>query len=169
MRPGWPIGPELCVRCMTFSQSSGKSGINTQFLQQIRPLTIKHLDLLQRSNFLICLGQRHALQPSHSHSAANISLASSFSLQAFLISSLRGFFLSSGSITAIKSLTLWSQDLLSSSFRIVGSTFFYGKITRSRCHRYLSLVLAGVMPRRRLRASRIVALVLGLQVITKLN
>ena len=64
---------------------------------------------------------------------------------------------------------LWSWDLLSSSSKIVGSTFFSGKITRSRCRRRSLLVLAGATPRRRLRASRIIALVLGLQVITKLN
>jgi hypothetical protein len=52
--------------------------------------------------------------------------------------------------------------LLSSSSRIVGSTFFCSKTTQSRCCRRLLLALAGAMPGRRLRASRIVALVLGL-------
>ena len=64
---------------------------------------------------------------------------------------------------------LQSQDLLSSSSRIVGLTFFSGKITWSWHYRYLLLVLAGITLRRRLRASRIMALVLGLQVIIKLN
>ena len=64
---------------------------------------------------------------------------------------------------------LQSQDLFSSSSRIVGLTFFGGKITRSWYYRHLLLVLAGITPRRRLRVSRIVALVLGLQVIIKLN
>ena len=62
-----------------------------------------------------------------------------------------------------------SQDLLSSSSRIVGSTFFGGRTTRSRYCRRLLLVLVGATPRRRLIVSRIVALVLGLQVIIKLN
>ena len=64
---------------------------------------------------------------------------------------------------------LWSWDLLSSSFRMVGLTFFSGKTTRSRYYRRLLLALVGVTPRRWLRASRIMALVLGLQVIIKLN
>jgi len=62
----------------------------------------------------------------------------------------------------IKSLTLWFWDLLSSSFRIVGLTFFCGKITRFWCYRCLLLVLVGATPGRWLRASRIMALVLGL-------
>jgi len=57
---------------------------------------------------------------------------------------------------------LWSWDLLSSSSRIVGLTFFGIKTTRSQCYRCLLLALVGATPRRRLRASRIVALVLGL-------
>ena len=157
------------MRYTTSSQSLGKSGTNTQFLQQIRPLIIKHLNLLQWSNFLIYLGQRRALRPSCSYSAANISLASLFSLQAFLISSLRFFFLGFRFITAIKSLMLWSWDLLNSLSRIVGITFFGGKTTRFLYYRRLLLVLAGATPRRRLRASGIIALVLGLQVIIKLN
>ena len=64
---------------------------------------------------------------------------------------------------------LQSWDLLSSSSRIVGLTFFGSKTTRSQYRRHSLLVLAGVTPRRRLRASRIIALVLGLQVIIKLN
>jgi hypothetical protein len=62
----------------------------------------------------------------------------------------------------IKSLMLWSWDLLSSSSRMVGLTFFSGKTTRSRCCRRLLLALVGITPRRRLRVSRIIALVLGL-------
>ena len=169
MRPRQPIGPKLYIRCTTSSQSLGKSGTNTWFLQQIRPLIIKHLDLLQWSNFLICLGQQRALQPSYSYSVANISLASLFSLQAFLISSLRVFFLGSRSITIIKSLTLQSWDLFSSLSRIAELTFFGSKIMRSQCCRYSLLILVGVTPRRQLGAFRIVALVLGLQVIIKLN
>ena len=157
------------MRCITFSQSLGELGINTQFLQQIRPLIIKYLDLLQWSSFLICLGQRRALQSSRLCSAANIFLVSLFSIQVFLISSLRVFFLGSGSITTIKSLIFWSWDLLSSSSKIIGLTFFGGKITQSRCRRRLLLALVGATPGRRLRASKIVALVLSLQVITKLN
>ena len=157
------------MRYTTSSQSLGKLGINTRFLQQIRPLTIKYSDLLQRSSFLICLGQRRALRPSRSRSAANISLASLFSIQVFLISSLRDFYLGFRSITIIKSLTLQSQNLLSSSSRIIGSTFFSSKIIRSWCRSRLLLVLVGAAPRRRLRAFRIIALVPGLQVIIKLN
>ena len=157
------------MRCITSSQSLGKLGINTRFLQQIRPLIIKYSDLLQRSSFLIYLGQRRTLRSSYSRSVASIFLASLFSLQAFLISSSRGFFLGSRSITIIKSLILQSQDSLSSSSRIVGSTFFGSKIIRSQYYRRLLLALAGITPRRRLRASRIIALVLGLQVIIKLN
>ena len=130
---------------------------------------IKYLDLSQRSNFLIYLGQWHTLRPSCSYSAANISLASSFSLQAFLISSLRGFFLGFGSITMIKSLILWFWDLFNSSFKIVGLTFFSSKIIRPWYYRRLLLALAGTTSKRRLRASGIIVLVLGLQVITKLN
>ena len=169
MRPRQPIGPKLYIWYITSSQSSGKSRTNTQFLQQIRPLIIKHLDLLQQSNFLICLGQRHALRPFYSYNAANISLASLFSLQAFLISSLRVFFFGFRSITIIKSLTLQSQDLFSSLSRIAGLTFFSSKTIRSQYYIYLLLVLAGITSKRRLRVSRIIALVLGLQVITKLN
>ena len=169
MRPGQPAGPKLYIQCTTSSWSLGKLGINTQFLQQIRPLIIKHLDLLQWSNFLICLGQQRALRPSCSYSAANISLASLFFLQAFLISSLRVFFLGSRFITVIKSLMLQSWNLLNSSSRIAGLTFFSGKTTRSLYCRRLLLALVGATPRRQLRVSRIVALVLGLQVIIKLN
>ena len=61
------------------------------------------------------------------------------------------------------------QNLLSSSSRIVGLIFFNSKITRSWCYRYLSLILAGIIPRKRLRVFKIIALVLGLQVIIKLN
>ena len=57
---------------------------------------------------------------------------------------------------------LWFWDLLNSSSKIVGLTFFGSKTTRSLCHRRLLLALAGTTPRRRLRASGIVALVLGL-------
>jgi len=57
---------------------------------------------------------------------------------------------------------LWSWDSLSSSSRIVGLTFFSSKTMRSWCYRHLLLALAGITPRRRLRASRIMALVLGL-------
>jgi len=57
---------------------------------------------------------------------------------------------------------LWSQDLLNSLSRIAGSTFFGGKITRSLCYSHLLPASAGAMPRRRLRASGIIALVLGL-------
>ena len=64
---------------------------------------------------------------------------------------------------------LCSQDSLSSSSRIVGSTFFSSKITQSQYCRRSLLVLVGITPRRQLRASRIIALVLGLQVIIKLN
>ena len=64
---------------------------------------------------------------------------------------------------------LQSQNSLSSSSRIVGLIFLSSKITRSRCYRHLLLVLADITPRRRLRVSRIIALVLGLQVIIKLN
>ena len=64
---------------------------------------------------------------------------------------------------------LQSWDLLSSSSRMVGLIFLNSKITRSQCHRRLLLVLAGITPGRWLRASRIMALVLGLQVIIKLN
>ena len=64
---------------------------------------------------------------------------------------------------------LQSQDLLSSSFRIVGLIFLNSKITRSQCYRHLLLVLIGITLRRRLRVFKIVALVLGLQVIIKLN
>jgi len=45
---------------------------------------------------------------------------------------------------------------------MVGLTFFSSKITRSRYYRHLLLVLAGATPRRRLRVSGIMALVLGL-------
>jgi len=45
---------------------------------------------------------------------------------------------------------------------MVGLTFFSGKTTRSRYYRRLLLALVGVTPRRWLRASRIMALVLGL-------
>jgi len=45
---------------------------------------------------------------------------------------------------------------------MVGLTFFGGKTTRSWCYKRLLLALAGIIPRRRLRASGIVALVLGL-------
>ena len=64
---------------------------------------------------------------------------------------------------------LKSWDLLSSSSKIVGLTFFSGKITWSWYYRRLLLASAGITPGRRLRASRIIALVLGLQVIIKLN
>ncbi len=64
---------------------------------------------------------------------------------------------------------LQSQDSLSSSSRIVGLTFFSSKTTRSQYRRRSLLALAGITPRRRLRVSRIIALVLGLQVIIKLN
>ena len=60
------------------------------------------------------------------------------------------------------------QNSLSSSSRIIGLIFLDNEITRFWCHRYLLLVLAGVTPGRRLKASRIIALVLSLQVI-KLN
>ena len=63
---------------------------------------------------------------------------------------------------------LWSQDSLNSSFRIVGLNFFGSKITWSQYYRRLLLALVGITPKRRLGASRIMALVLGLQVI-KLN
>ena len=169
MWPRQPIGPKLYIQYITSSRSLGKSGTNTQFLQQIRPSTIKYSDLLQWSNFLICLGQRRTLRPFCLYSAANISLASSFSLQAFLISSLRVFFLGSRSITVIKSLILQFQDLFSSSSKIVKSIFLSSKITRSQCYKYLLSVLAGTTLKRWLRASRIIALVLGLQVIIKLN
>ena len=162
MRPRQPIGLELYMRYTTSSQSLGKLGINTQFLQQIRPLIIKYSDLLQRSSFLIYLGQRRALRPFRLRSAANISLASLFSIQVFLISSLRDFYLGFRSITAIKFSTFQSQDSLSSSSRIIGSTFFGSKIIQSQCRSRLLLVLVGAAPGRRLRASRIIALVLGL-------
>ena len=157
------------MRYTTSSWSLGKLGINTQFLQQIRPLIIKYLDLLQRSSFLIYLGQRRALQPSYLYSAANISLVSLFIIQVFLISSLRDFYLGFRSITIIKSLTLQSQNLLSSSSRIIELTFFSSKIIRSQYYSRLLLILVGVALRRRFRASRIIALVPGLQVIIKLN
>ena len=64
---------------------------------------------------------------------------------------------------------LQSQDLLSSFSKIVGSIFFSNKTTRSQYCRRLSSVLAGIMLRRWLRVSRIMALVLSLQVIIKLN
>ena len=163
------MGPKLYIQYTTSSQSLGKLGTNTWFLQQIRPLIIKYLDLLQWSNFLIYLGQRHALQPSYFYSTANISLASLFSLQVFLISSLRVFFLGFRFITIIKFLTLQFQDLLSSLFRIARLTFFCGKTIWSQCYRYLLLILADTTPRRWLRVSKIIAFVLGLQVIIKLN
>ena len=62
----------------------------------------------------------------------------------------------------MKSLMLWSWDLLNNLSRIAGLTFFGGKITWSLYYRRLLLVLVGTIPRRRLRASRIIALVLGL-------
>ena len=64
---------------------------------------------------------------------------------------------------------LQSQDLLSSSFRMVGSIFLNSKITRFQCYRHSLLVLAGVTPGRQLKTSKIIALVPGLQVIIKLN
>ena len=63
----------------------------------------------------------------------------------------------------------WSWDSLSSSSRIVGLIFLSSKTTRSQYYRYLLLVLAGTTPRRWLKVSRIIALVLSLQVIIKLN
>ena len=62
-----------------------------------------------------------------------------------------------------------SWDSLSSSSRIVGSIFLSSKIIWFWCHRHLSSVLADITPGRRLKTSRIIALVLGLQVIIKLN
>jgi len=62
----------------------------------------------------------------------------------------------------MKSLMLWSWDLLNSLSRIAGLTFFSSKTTRSLCRSRLLPALVGAMPRRRLRASGIVALVLGL-------
>ena len=64
-------------------------------------------------------------------------------------------------------LQFW--DLLSSSSKIVGLIFLNSKITQSWCYRHSLLVLADVILKRRLKVSRIVALVLGLQVIIKLN
>jgi hypothetical protein len=56
----------------------------------------------------------------------------------------------------------WSWDSLSSSFRIVKSTFFSSKITQSWCYRHLLLVSVNTTPKRQRRASKIIALVLGL-------
>jgi len=56
----------------------------------------------------------------------------------------------------------WSWDLLSSLSRIIGLTFFGSKITQSQYYKHLLLVLAGTTPKRRLKASKIVVLVLGL-------
>ena len=64
---------------------------------------------------------------------------------------------------------LQSWDSLSSSSKIVGSIFLNSKTTRSQYYRYLLLVLAGITPKRQLKVFRIIALVLGLQVIIKLN
>jgi len=57
---------------------------------------------------------------------------------------------------------LWSWDSLSSSSKIIGLTFFSSKTTRSQYYRHSLLALTGATPRRQLRASRIMALVLGL-------
>ena len=64
---------------------------------------------------------------------------------------------------------LQSWDSLNSFSKIVRSTFFSSKTIQSQCCRRSLLALVGIAPRRRLRASRIIALVLGLQVIIKLN
>ena len=64
---------------------------------------------------------------------------------------------------------LQSWDSFSSFSRIVGSIFLNNKTTRSQCYRHLSSVLVGTTLRRQLKASRIMALILGLQVIIKLN
>ena len=64
---------------------------------------------------------------------------------------------------------LQSWDSLSSSSKIVGSIFLSGKTTRSQCYRHSLLALAGVIPKKWLKVSRIMALVLSLQVIIKLN
>jgi len=62
----------------------------------------------------------------------------------------------------IKSLILWFWDLFNSSFKIVGLTFFSSKIIRPWYYRRLLLALAGTTSKRRLRASGIIVLVLGL-------
>ena len=64
---------------------------------------------------------------------------------------------------------LQSWDSLSSSFKIIGLIFLSSKTTRSQCYRHSLLALADVTPKKWLKVFKIMALVLGLQVIIKLN
>jgi hypothetical protein len=57
---------------------------------------------------------------------------------------------------------LLSWDLLNSSSKTVGLTFFSGKITQFWYYGCLLLVSVSTTPKRQLKVSRIIAFVLGL-------
>ena len=64
---------------------------------------------------------------------------------------------------------LWSQDLVSSFFKMAKLIFFNGKIIWFWCCRCSLLILINITPKRQLKISGIVALMLSLQVMIKLN